>query len=177
MTVSDQLRERIRQRANLACEYCGVTEADTGGLLTVDHFQPQAHGGDDGETNLLYCCHACNSYKADYWPTQPDHIVLWNPRHDPREVHLLALADGTLHPITATGVWTMKRLRLNRPPLVAHRRAKQSQAEERRLWTRYRDLVSLLESLQQQHAALLEEHHVLLEEHRALLRLMLPDNE
>ena len=92
MTVSDQLRERIRLRANLACEYCSVSEADTGSLLTVDHFQPQAHGGDDGETNLLYCCHACNSYTADYWPTQPDHIALWNPRHETREVHMLALA-------------------------------------------------------------------------------------
>jgi hypothetical protein len=66
---------------------------------------------------------------------------------------------------------------LNRPPLVAYRRAKQSQSEEYRLLTRYRDLVSLLESLQQQQAALLEEHRALLEEHRALLRLMLIDSE
>ena len=90
---------------------------------------------------------------------------------------MLALADGTLHPITATGALTMKRLRLNRPPLVAYRRAKQSQAEELRLLTRYRDLVSLLESLEQQQAALLEEHHALLEEHRALLRLLLSDSD
>lgn len=177
MTISDELRERIRQRANLACEYCGVTEADTGGLLTLDHFQPQVHGGDDGAENLLYCCHACNSYKADYWPTQPTDIGLWNPRREPREVHMLALADGTLHPITATGAWSVRRLRLNRPPLVAYRRAKQSQSEERRLLTRYRDLVSLLENLQQQQAALLEEHRALLEEHRVLLRLLLSNNE
>lgn len=177
MTIPDELRERIRQRANLACEYCGVTEVDTGGLLTLDHFQPQAHGGDDDARNLFYCCHACNSYKADYWPTQPTDIVLWNPRREPREVHMLALADGMLHPITATGAWTVKRLRLNRPPLVAYRRAKQSLSEERRLLTRYRDLVSLLENLQQQQAALLEEHHALLEEHRALLRLMLSGSE
>ena len=49
--------ERVRLRANFACEYCGVTETDTGGLLTVDHYQPRAHGGSDDLGNLVYCCH------------------------------------------------------------------------------------------------------------------------
>ncbi len=34
------MRELVRQRAHFACEFCGVTETDVGGELTIDHFQP-----------------------------------------------------------------------------------------------------------------------------------------
>ncbi len=37
MTISHTLREQIREYANFACEFCGVTEVDTGGQLTIDH--------------------------------------------------------------------------------------------------------------------------------------------
>ena len=88
-------------------------------------------------------------------------------------MHLLTLADGTLYPITPTGVFTLKRLRLNRPPLIAHRLRKHYQGEEQRLLARYRDLMLVLEQLQTQHAALLEEQRALLEEQRTLLHLLL----
>ena len=93
MTRAAELWEQARRRANFACEYCGVTETDVGGLLTVDHFQPQARGGADALGNLLYCCHRCNLYKADYWPTQPTDPVLWNPREESVGTHLLFLTD------------------------------------------------------------------------------------
>ena len=103
MSITAKVRRVVRQRAQCACEFCGVTETDTGGDLTVDHFHPKAKGGTDELDNLLYCCHRCNQYKADYWPMQPDDPVLWHPRHDPIETHLLLLADGTLYPINARG--------------------------------------------------------------------------
>ena len=62
MSLPEAKREQVRQRAGLACEYCGVTETDTGGLLTIDHFQPTTQGGDDTLDNLLYCCPRCNLY-------------------------------------------------------------------------------------------------------------------
>lgn len=37
----------IRQRANFRCEFCGVTETDVGGELTIDHFKPLKSGGAD----------------------------------------------------------------------------------------------------------------------------------
>jgi hypothetical protein len=82
---------------------------------------------------LLYCCYRCNLYKADYWPAKPDDPVLWNPRQEPRDVHLRPLADGTLYALTATGAFTLKRLRLNRPQLVAFRLGRYAQAEKKRL--------------------------------------------
>ncbi len=89
MTIPPELREQVRSGARFACEYCGVTETDTAGQLTVDHFQPRAHGGSDELSNLLYCCPRCNLYKADYWPAQPSDSKLWNPREESVAAHLV----------------------------------------------------------------------------------------
>jgi hypothetical protein len=177
MTVSVEIRQLVRQRANFACEYCGVSETDTGSELTIDHFHPQAKGGTDAPDNLIYCCIRCNQYKVDYWPTQPSDPHLWNPRTEPASTHFLRLENGTLYPLTPTGGFTIQRLRLNRPPLIAYRQRQDRQAEERRLLIRYRDLILLLEQLQVQHLALLQEYRQLLEEQRTLLRTLLGENE
>ena len=172
MSIGEELREPVRRRAHFACEYCGVSEADTGDQLTLDHYQPRARGGTEGYENLVYCCYRCNLYKADYWPSQPGEPWLWNPCQELRENHLLPLADGNLYPITPTGIFTLQRLRLNREPLVAYRLRKQSLTEEERLITRFRDFLTLLERLFQQQASLLDEQHALLEEQRNWLRLL-----
>ena len=173
MTVSTNLAEFVRQRANFACEFCGVTENDSAGRLTVDHFQPQAHGGADDASNLLYCCYRCNLYKGDYWPTESSDFVLWNPRQEPANRHWLTLADATLHGLTPCGGFTINRLRLNRRQLVEYRFRKTIAADEQRLLARYRELVALLERLHQQQLELLAEHRTLLAEQRELLRSLL----
>ena len=169
------IREQVRRRANFACEFCGVTEVNTGGRLTIDHFRPRTKGGSDSPENLLYCCVRCNQYKQDYWPTTSGDPSLWNPRLEPASRHFLELDDGTLYPLTPTGTFTLKRLRLNRPPLVAYRLSKRQRVEEIRLLTRYRDLVRLLNQLHTQMAELVEEQQELLEEQQMLLRLLLDE--
>jgi hypothetical protein len=173
MTVKAEVLEQVRQRANYACEFCGISETDAGGQLTIDHFQPTSKGGENTLDNLLYCCVRCNQYKLDYWPTSPDDPALWNPRQEPTSQHFLELEDGTLHPLTTIGVFTLKRLRLNRPPLVAHRLGKRREAETTRLLRRYRDLMEVLDQLLTQQAILMEEQQELLEELQELLRLIL----
>lgn len=91
--------------------------------------------------------------------------------------HFLHLEDGTLYPLTPTGTFTIQRIRLNRPPLVAYRLRQRRQAEEGRLLTRYHELVGLLEQVQRQHLALLEEHRRLLAEQRRLLKVLLDEDE
>lgn len=171
--ISAELRLLVRQRANFRCEYCGVSEQDTGGELTIDHFQPQVSTGTDDLDNLLYCCQRCNQYKSDYWPNDEAAPVLWNPRQEQYSDHLILLADGTLYPRTATGTFTIARLRLNRPPLVAHRLRQITRSEEVALLTQLRDVIGTLEQLQAQHALLLEQQRQLLEEQRALITLLL----
>ena len=177
MSSLKELREQVRQRASFRCEYCGVTETDTGGMLTVDHFQPSAKSGSDEEDNLIYCCHRCNEYKSDYWPQKPGALNLWNPRREAAEAHFTENEDGSLIALTETGRFTLGRLRLNRPPLAANRlRRKQKQTEER-LLTRLRDVTNILTQLQTQHKTLVEENHALLLEQRRLLSLLVEQNQ
>lgn len=173
MTIAGALRQQVRERAGYACEFCGVSEADTGGLLTVDHFRPRASGGDDSLENLLYACARCNLYKHDYWPDSAESPSLWNPRHEPAERHFLQLDDGRLAPLTPTGAFTIRRLRLNRSPLVTYRRKKEQRAEVIRLLTEYRDILRLLGQMNAQLSTLVEQQQELLEEQERLLRLLL----
>lgn len=177
MRISAEVRLTVRQRASFRCEYCGVSEQDTGGELTVDHFHPQAKGGTDDLTNLLYCCQRCNQYKADYWPATDTAPTLWNPRHTEHQEHFVVLADGTLYPRTAIGSFTIMRLRLNRPPLVVHRVSNAERIQEASLLAQLRNIVGTLEQLQIQHAALLEQQRQLLQEQRTLILLLLQQQD
>lgn len=99
--------------------------------------------------------------------------MLWNPRQEPAANHFLLLADGTLYPITPVGVFTVNRLYLNRPPLVAYRRRNYQQDEERQLLTHYREIVLAIEQFHEQQVSLLEEYRNLLAEQQRILRLLL----
>jgi len=123
MALKTEARWLVRQRANYACEYCGVKETEVGGELTIDHFQPITKDGTDDLENLVYCCHRCNHYKSDYWPESPGSLLLWNPRLEPSSRHFYAAEDGLLLPLTPIAEFTINRLHLNREALVEHRQA------------------------------------------------------
>lgn len=55
MTLSKSLLDEVRARAHYACEYCSVTETDSGGLLTADHFQPRSRGARRKRRAPLVC--------------------------------------------------------------------------------------------------------------------------
>jgi len=117
--------DEVRRRYGFRCGYCGVSEANTGGELTVDHYQPVTAGGDDSDENLVYACFRCNTYKGDYIPTPADiqhaRRVL-HPLRDPLSFHLRENEQtGWLEPLTDTGRFHVLLLRLNRPQLVEHR--------------------------------------------------------
>jgi len=173
MTISLETRQQVRQRANFACEFCGIAEIDSGDQLTVDHFRPLTKGGDDELENLIYCCPRCNQYKLAYWVEPPHQSLLWNPRIEPNSKHFLPLENGTLHPLTSVGLFTLNRLRLNRPALIANRLRRQQTEDEIRLLARYRDLTRMIEQVVEQQSALIEEQHVLLKEQQELLRLLI----
>lgn len=174
MSLPQDVRRLVRERAHFACEYCGVSETDCGGELTIDHYQPPRRGGaQEHPDNLLYCCQRCNQYKSDYWPRSIQDIPLWNPRTEHRATHVVPLADGTLYPLTPVGAFTVRRLRLNRAPLIAHRLRQYRTSEETRLLEELRQLLVLQERLQQQYATMLREQHELLEHQRALLALLI----
>lgn len=177
MSLSPEIREQVRQRARCACEFCGVTETDVGGVLTIDHFQPQSKGGSDDLENLIYSCMSCNQYKQDYWQISESDPTLWNPRQDPASAHFVELDDGTIVAISAVGKFTIRRLRLNRAPLVEYRMRRRQRAQQTRLLQRYRDLVSLLAQVNGQLSELVLEQQQLLQEQRDLLRILLEQKD
>lgn len=130
--VEKAIRETVRQRCNYRCGYCGVHEEEVGSELEIDHFQPRSAGGSNDLDNLVYCCPTCNRIKGDFWPvgepgaTQPR---LLRPTRDDLSVHIREEENGCLTALTAIGAFHTERLRLNRPPLVALRRARQKMTQ------------------------------------------------
>ena len=170
MSLPAETQRRVRERADFACEYCGVREVDAGSILTIDHILPRSEHGSDTEDNLAYACPRCNEYKGAYFPQSPTDPLLWNPRIQARELHMLALLDGTLLPLTDTGRWTIMRLRLNRAALIAYRQNRQRQIESERQLQQYRDTVDLLNQLLTQEEKQRRDQQDLLRTLRDLLR-------
>lgn len=143
-------REAVRRAYDYRCGYCGVHEQEAGSELEIDHFKPRALGGGDDLDNLVYCCPTCNRLKGDFWPTDEPSTTLrrlLHPKRDDLAMHLREEADGRLIALTKTGAFHIERLRLNRPPLVALRRARQesvrlqqelAEAQEERMHLRER---------------------------------------
>ena len=117
-------REIVRQALSYRCAYCGVHENEVGSELELDHFHPRAAGGTDDLDNLVYCCPACNRIKGDFWSVSPTVKRLLHPQRDVLAEHLHEESDGRLIALTETGAFHLKRLRLNRPPLIAQRQAR-----------------------------------------------------
>lgn len=123
--MGDELRAQIRERFRARCAYCEVHEDAVGATLTVDHHRPRAHGGTDEVENLVYCCSRCNEHKGAYWyEHDPPHVRLLHPGQDDLAQHLCESDDGQVAGLTAEGEFFAQRLRLNRPQLVAYRRAR-----------------------------------------------------
>ena len=148
--------DAVRRRYERQCGYCGVSEGDTGGELTVDHFRPISAAGDEADNNLVYCCFRCNTYKGDFWPNASDlqqGYRILHPRLDPTGQHFhLNEQSGCLEPLTPTGRFHIELLRLNRPQLI-----------ERRLTARLRHLLVESYRLLQKENDVLRQRAVLLE--------------
>jgi HNH endonuclease len=173
MSLTASIREQVRQCAHCACEFCGITEIDSGGMLTIDHFRPRARAGSDELENLIYACIACNQYKQDYWPQTETAPTLWNPRQELASQHFVEQEDGQLTALTPTGIFTLKRLRLNRSQLIAARQRRKQHLQVERLLRRYQELTTLQAQINIQLTDLAMEQQLLLKEQRQWLRMLL----
>jgi len=162
-------RAEVRQRYGERCGYCTVHETEAGSELEIDHFQPTSAGGSDDLDNLVYCCPACNRLKGDFWPVANPHTALrlLHPGRDDLSEHLHEEVDGLLEALTETGTFHIRRLRLNRPPLLALRQARRkvallreslfaAQEEQARLRERLATLEQNLQAILAQIASLLD---------------------
>ena len=131
------IRLTVRTIYGFACGYCGISEAQVGSEMTVDHYKPRDAGGGDETANLVYCCHACNEFKGKYWSDTPNETLL-HPLHEVAATQYSERSDGVLVALTERGTRHIERLHLNRAPLVAIRRARSERTEVsasvRQLW-------------------------------------------
>lgn len=61
--IRKEKRLAIYLRDGLACCYCGQGVEDDA-KLTLDHLIPHVRGGSNTPTNLVTCCHKCNSSRG-----------------------------------------------------------------------------------------------------------------
>lgn len=140
--MDEQRREKVRERYNARCGYCGVHEIDTGATLTIDHHRPLAYDGTENDENLVYCCPRCNQHKGAYWhEIHAPYIRLLHPLNDELTQHIFQQQDAHLLGQTPEGMFYIQRLHLNRPQLVAHR------LQQREIQRRLNKVNELRESL------------------------------
>jgi HNH endonuclease len=173
MSISADVRQRVRMRADCACEFCGVREEDAGAALTIDHFQPRSKGGSDALDNLVYACPGCNQYKQDYWPMDAQSVSLWNPRDGDFSEHFTEAENGQLIGLTIVGTFTIGHLRLNRLQLVAYRQNRRRQTETQQLLVRNQEVVASLDYLNDQLAGVVDDQKQLLLQQQRLIRVLI----
>ena len=61
--IAQTTRLAIYLRDGLSCAYCGES-VESGAKLTLDHIKPYSEGGSNAPTNLVTCCHRCNSSRG-----------------------------------------------------------------------------------------------------------------
>ncbi|MFB2935233.1 HNH endonuclease [Aerosakkonemataceae cyanobacterium BLCC-F154] len=118
MTISNNTRQLVRERANYLCEYCHSLEEASAAQFAIDHILPQSLGGSDELSNLALACQRCNGYRYNFItgidPQTQQEIPLFNPRQDKWADHFIWTADGLrIEGITPTGRATCNRLDLN----------------------------------------------------------------
>ncbi|AFY61810.1 HNH endonuclease [Synechococcus sp. PCC 6312] len=118
MSINNELKQAIRQRANYLCEYCHSSERLSAGRFTIEHLIPKSLGGFDDPKNLALACRRCNerryNFIAGFDPETEMVVPLFNPRQNQWQEHFIWLNRGLLiKGITPIGRATCIRLDLN----------------------------------------------------------------
>ncbi len=123
--MTEQLRERIRQRAKERCEYCLYPQSEAAISHQIDHVRAKQHGGTDNEDNLCLCCATCNRYKgpnlSSIDPSAQELSPLFNPREQVWQEHFQLEAERIVG-VTAEGRATVFLLQFNREERLLERR-------------------------------------------------------
>ncbi|OLT62129.1 HNH endonuclease [Moorena bouillonii] len=113
--MTKELKRLVSQRAKSLCEYCLISEQDSGGCQ-FDHIISVKHGGETSAENLAYACLYCNLNKGTdlgsiIWRTG-DLVRFFNPRRDPWSEHF-RLEGAMIQSLTDIGEVTAIILQFN----------------------------------------------------------------
>ena len=123
--MTPALRNQVRERAGLRCEYCQLRQDDSPlAALHIEHIIPRVHGGTDDLENLALACIDCNLHKgtnlAGIDPETKQVTELFHPRRQRWEEHF---RWSGIHLIgrTAVGRTTLRVLNMNSEDQLALR--------------------------------------------------------
>jgi 5-methylcytosine-specific restriction endonuclease McrA len=118
MSISNELKQAIRERARYLCEYCHSPERLSASRFSIDHVIPKSMGGPDDIENLALACRRCNerryNFVAGIDPQTQKIVPIFNPRQQKWSEHFVWLAQGiAIEGTTPIGRATCLRLDLN----------------------------------------------------------------
>ncbi|TAG92413.1 MAG: HNH endonuclease [Oscillatoriales cyanobacterium] len=118
MSISDPIRQAVRERAKYLCEYCHSPERLSANRFTIDHVTPRSLEGSDEISNLALACRRCNerryNFVAGIDPETQEIVPLFNPRSQKWAEHFVWVKGGVvIHGVTPAGRATCIRLDLN----------------------------------------------------------------
>jgi hypothetical protein len=64
--MDEELAQAVRERANMACEYCRLPHSLHPGPFEIEHVVPVQHGGTEVFGNLAFASLHCNRHKGPY---------------------------------------------------------------------------------------------------------------
>jgi HNH endonuclease len=118
MSLSETLRQQVRDRSGNRCEYCLSHQNYIMGRLQIDHIQPIVKGGTDDITNLCLACELCNQSKWKQTegldPKTQSSVPLFHPRLQIWQDHFEWGDNGTkILGLSPEGRATVVALKLN----------------------------------------------------------------
>lgn len=118
MSISNDARQTVRERAEFLCEYCHSPERLSATRFTVDHVIPKSLGGSDDLNNLALACRRCNERRYNFVAgidSETQEVVpIFNPRRQRWQEHFVWIENGAvIREVTPTGRATCDRLDLN----------------------------------------------------------------
>ena len=124
--MAADLDRRVRERAQDACEYCGLPQSAYRFRFSIDHIIATQHSGPTAAGNLCLACPRCNASKgpnvAGVDPLKGRIARLFHPRRHKWSAHF-AWDGPVLRGKTAIGRTTIHVLAINDPSAVAVRQA------------------------------------------------------
>ncbi len=113
--ITKELKRLVSNRAEGLCEYCLISEEDSGGCQ-FDHIISVKHGGETTADNLAYACLYCNLNKGTdlgsiIWRTG-ELVRFFNPRLDSWSEHF-RLEGAMINSLTDIGEVTARILQFN----------------------------------------------------------------
>ncbi|MGK7928654.1 MAG: HNH endonuclease [Spirulina sp.] len=127
-TITEEIKDRVRQRAKELCEYCHASEQWQYVRFTVDHVIPLSRSGSNRLDNLALACFHCNRKKYNNITgidiQSGREVALFNPRLDIWSEHFIWSSDRLrIIGLTPTGRATVVELDFNRSRILNIRAA------------------------------------------------------